>query len=591
MAFPAAPADGDQHTEGAITYQYSTADLAWIKIDPEGTVTRENITGAATLDVTGHTAAELTLTGDVTSLAFTGWDTDTSLYQKVRVQLVQDATGGHAFDWTAVTGDWRETPPAALATTPASTILEFYAITTDGGASVFLEPVGLEYLYECPIVSAEQIDVPAVTGGGEIVISHSFAVLASVELVNQTTGVVSRPSYTRTTPAEPSSPVSLSFVAAHGAGDYKAVLSGLTYGSCDLVVRSEEWITIPLALTGATSITPQVGWLGSAGEVQFVPGDGSAPINVSGAGTGTLGDAAHTYGAAFTGVSYLRYKRGNTITRLDFRNDPFTFDLSELASIAPSLTGLNLSNTDVVGNIAALATATSLTDLRLDRTAVTGDISAIAPLSALSSVYLWNTSLGGDVSVFADKANISTVWLYNTNISGDVAAFADKASLSNLYLYNTDIGGDVAGLVNLPAITDLRLHNNQITGNAPTALSGFTTLTRLYPPDFGSGDIAGFAPLTSLTLFIADLPNSGTNSMFGDPLPFVTAAAGLTNFTYTRPATPPSQAELDAVLGQFDTGGVLGNNITVGAGMPNITNTVAVDNLRAKGWTVTTANY
>lgn len=111
-----------------------------------GTVARENISGAATFDVAGHDAAVLTLTGDVTSLAWSGWVNDTNLYQRVHVTIVQDATGGRAFDVDAVSGVWRGRKPTGQSSEAGAVVHQFWASTSDAGTLVYLDAVDAEFV-------------------------------------------------------------------------------------------------------------------------------------------------------------------------------------------------------------------------------------------------------------------------------------------------------------------------------------------------------------------------------------------------------------------------------------------------------------
>lgn len=95
-----------------------------------------NITGAASTSVAAAGSLELTLTGNLTSLTFTGWPVG---YHRVRVTVVQDATGGRTFTPTTITGTWVAPPADPKVTTANSVQAQFYALSTDGGATVWLE--------------------------------------------------------------------------------------------------------------------------------------------------------------------------------------------------------------------------------------------------------------------------------------------------------------------------------------------------------------------------------------------------------------------------------------------------------------------
>lgn len=137
----------------------ATGDANWLQVGGSGTelelynadgtaplaqfgnndVLSASITGAASESIAGGSALDLTLTGDVTSLALTGWTAGS--FQRIRVQVVQDGTGGHAFDWRDVTGTWAAEHTDPTDTTAGAVMAQFYAVSTDGGTTVWLEPV------------------------------------------------------------------------------------------------------------------------------------------------------------------------------------------------------------------------------------------------------------------------------------------------------------------------------------------------------------------------------------------------------------------------------------------------------------------
>ena len=117
------------------------------------------------------------------------------------------------------------------------------------------------------------------------------------------------------------------------------------------------------------------------------------------------------------------------------------------------LTYLDISNTNISGDIANLKNLTALTYLNLGRTNISGDIANLKNLKALT-----NLNLG------------------RTNISGDIANLKNLTALTNLNLGRTNISGDIANLKNLTALTYLELSNEQIplTGE----ISALSTLSK-----------------------------------------------------------------------------------------------------------------
>ncbi len=582
------------------SYQWDGA--TWDIWTRDGTVARENISGAATLDVTGHDAAELTITGNVASLAFTGWDADTDLYQRVRVQLIQDATGGRTLDWRDVAGNWVESPPDSLPLDASGTTLQFYAITTDGGTTVWLEPIGIQYGPGCAYMLANDAAVPAVSAGGTVTINHSYSHVASVELIEVATGQRVLADYRRAVATDPSSAILIDFTTAAAAGTWLAVVSGIASQPCALDVSADsEWDSIVLSVNNAASVTPRILHDGAASDVQWLWGDGSAPEDVT-----TNTNITHNYAPNYTGDVVLRFKRNVRFDAIDLLSESaWDFDVSALSPLVdmtfvrlqgtnvtgspsafetmPNLDVLNLALTNVSGSINGVAGLTSLTQLIINGTSISGDVGAVSALMALTSFDGYNTPLSGDIAQLAALTNLTQLRLFNTSVSGDVSSLATLTSLSLLVIYNANLTGDVNPLSALTSLTQVQLQNQAgITGD----MSGFaaaTGLTLLHLGDTGvSGDIANLAPLTALTGL-----HLTSTAVTGDPsVPVAAAVAQLDTFEFNSVIPAPAVGDLDNVLAVLAAGSVSGGLLDLAGTNPAITNTAAVTTLQGRGWTV-----
>ena len=91
-----------------------------------------------------------------------------------------------------------------------------------------------------------------------------------------------------------------------------------------------------------------------------------------------------------------------------------------------ALTFLNLSNTQVSGDIANLKTLTALTSLDLSNTQVSGDIANLKTLTALTSLDLSNTQVSGDIANLKTLTALTFLSLSNnqTPLTGEISALS-----------------------------------------------------------------------------------------------------------------------------------------------------------------------
>ena len=601
MAFPAAPADGDQHTEGAITYQYSTADLTWIKIDPEETVAREDITGAATFDVAGHSAADLRLTGPVSDLSFTGWDTSTELLQEVLITLIQDTTGGHTFDWAALNGVWTETPPDPLTKlAPDDTSLQFWVRTRDGGASLEFEPVGISYnAGSCPTVAMTSFTTPAVVNAGDTVnLAHTFTTFGDAVLYDTTTGRKVMADLIRATPTDPASAISIEFAGAHPAGQFHVVAWGETADGCppNLEVGWATWVTTTLQMAASTTVNTVFQHDGALGDVQIIPEFGAAPIDVtSGAPVG------HTYAAAYTGPVTLRWQPGVTVTTMnDGPTDRWAFDV---ANLPREMTRVEInSENSVTGDIGSLPPTLDTLDIRGSNT-ISGDV-ATMPATMTSFTLRGDNSTSGLVSAVpaaltrydnrgnnttsGDIAGLPAGLTYYGNL-GNNTTFGDVSTLpAGLQTYvnegSNTTSGDV-GMMPAGLETYVNEGSNTTSGNVgtlPTAIEVFSNSGL----NTTSGDI-GVLPATVISYVNRGANTATLAGAFNAP-------PGLRSFEH-RPAVGNglSPAQVDTVLAAVDALGTAGSSLhkvdlTGDNAAPTAAGLVSAANLTGRGWSIIT---
>ena len=76
-----------------------------------------------------------------------------------------------------------------------------------------------------------------------------------------------------------------------------------------------------------------------------------------------------------------------------------------------------------------------LRHLNLKNTHVSGDIAALKNLRKLENLDLGNTKVAGDIAALGNLRELRWLHLQNTNVIGDMSALANLTSLKNHYYY------------------------------------------------------------------------------------------------------------------------------------------------------------
>ena len=152
-----------------------------------------------------------------------------------------------------------------------------------------------------------------------------------------------------------------------------------------------------------------------------------------------------------------------------------TGPLSSRFSELPDLQYLNLWNTKVFGNIAALQNLRKLEKLYLMETKVSGNIAALENLMELKDLRLVETNVIGDIGALKNLTKLKELRLRKTKVSGNLAALQNLRELEILDLYNTMVFGDLAALQGATKLQSLNLYNTTVFGD----LAAFQTATRL----------------------------------------------------------------------------------------------------------------
>ena len=101
---------------------------------------------------------------------------------------------------------------------------------------------------------------------------------------------------------------------------------------------------------------------------------------------------------------------------------------------------LDLSDTKISGDLAALANCTEMKILRLQNTFVTGDLAALAEARIIQILDLSNSKVTGNLGAL-NGASLYRVLLSNTRIAGDVAVLSTRPQFKEVDLSDTDVTG------------------------------------------------------------------------------------------------------------------------------------------------------
>lgn len=243
------------------------------------------------------------------------------------------------------------------------------------------------------------------------------------------------------------------------------------------------------------------------------------------------------------------------------------------------LTGLDIHDSQVSGNIEDLKNLTAMNYLGLYNTKVIGDIKDLENLTALSFLGLYNTQVSGDIGYLKNLASLRTLSLSNTQVSGDTKDLKDLTTLTSLALPNTQITGDIGYLKNLIALTSLSIFNIKIplTGD----IGDLSTLTKCEDITLQYSKLTGdLATLPASCQFISFKNDMGSSFTWG------TRASSSKIVAIEGNA---SLANIDKMLqdqAQCQVGSYSSNRVISVVGTRTSASNAAVQTLQNKGYTV-----
>ncbi|CAK9066743.1 unnamed protein product [Durusdinium trenchii] len=154
--------------------------------------------------------------------------------------------------------------------------------------------------------------------------------------------------------------------------------------------------------------------------------------------------------------------------RLNLANTNVTGDPAVLKS-SSRLRMLNLANTKVRGDIRFLSSMRSLTELQLANTKAHGNIDVLSNSSKLSILNLANTTVRGGGRMFSSLSSLTDLELTNTKVSGDIAALLPNTNLRLVDLARTKVSGDIGLVFALNKLQVVNLANTRVSGDVGAA--------------------------------------------------------------------------------------------------------------------------
>ena len=141
------------------------------------------------------------------------------------------------------------------------------------------------------------------------------------------------------------------------------------------------------------------------------------------------------------------------------------FDIGDL-KYSKLLEVINVSNTDVYGDISSILDLELLNEFRVANTKVYGDVSAISNLSKLNVIALNDTIITGDLSAISNLSELSYAYLQGSRITGNLSAISNLSELIRFEASGLDLVADISAMTNLSKL--LYLYVDKLMGNINT---------------------------------------------------------------------------------------------------------------------------
>lgn len=141
------------------------------------------------------------------------------------------------------------------------------------------------------------------------------------------------------------------------------------------------------------------------------------------------------------------------------------FDIGDL-KYSKLLETLNVSNTDVYGDISSISGLENLNGFRVKHTKIYGDLAAVSNLLKLSVIDVSEANISGDLSAISNLSELTYVYMQNSRITGNLSAISNLSKLVRFEATGLDLVADVSAVTNLSNL--VYLYVNKLKGNINT---------------------------------------------------------------------------------------------------------------------------
>ena len=154
------------------------------------------------------------------------------------------------------------------------------------------------------------------------------------------------------------------------------------------------------------------------------------------------------------------------------------FDIGNL-KYSKLLEFINVSNTDVYGDISSISGLENLNGFRVGNTKVYGDLAAVSNLLKLTVIDVGNSNISGDLSAISNLSKLAYVYMQNSRITGNLSAISNLSSLAYVYMQNSRITGNLSAISNLSSLVRFEASNLDLVADV-SAVTNLSDLLYLY---------------------------------------------------------------------------------------------------------------
>ena len=264
---------------------------------------------------------------------------------------------------------------------------------------------------------------------------------------------------------------------------------------------------------------------------------------------------------------------GGRVTGLDLRDNGLSGQIPDLSALT-KLRSLNLAYNHLNGQIPDLSALTNLSTLALTRNQLSGTIPNLNALTNLSALYLQLNQLSGTIPNLNALTNLQFLNLAHNQLSGSIPDLSALTKLGALLLQGNQLTGQIPALSALTKLAHLDLGVNQLTGTIP-ALNVLTNLGYL---DLARNQLTGTIPALSALTYLRWL-HLADNQLIGT-IPALSALTNLQNLLLQGNQLTGTIPDLSALTNL--RGLVIGRNQLTGP-VPDLSALTSLENLYLAG--------